>query len=821
MRLIPRELDKLVVTQVGTLAQRRLHRGLKLNRVETVGLISSVLLELARDGNYSVADLMAKGKEILGRRHVLDGVPEAIHDIQLEATFPDGTFLITVHEPVSSRDGDFELALYGSCLTVPTNCDALFPVEEVAAPKDETEPVLGNEGTGQIVPDCEPQLPTHSEVGPFLLARDPIALCPGRRRIKLTISNTGDRPIQVGSHFHFIETNPKLRFDRRRAYGMRLDIPSGTSIRFEPGDARLVQLVEIGGGPLDPGRVDGLIDALVAKGFGHTIEEVDGMEECCPRQLDRAAYCSMYGPTVGDRVRLGDTNLVIEVEADMTVYGDECKFGGGKVLREGMGQATGFNGADVLDLLITNALIIDYSGIYKADIGIKAGHIAVIGKGGNPAMMDGVLAAEGLIVTAGAVDAHVHFICPQICEAALAGGITTLVGGGTGPATGTNATTCTPGPANLHAMFRSTDAIPLNLGFTGKGNSASMVGLEDQIVAGAVGLKLHEDWGTTPAAIDACLRVCDKYDVQATVHTDTLNESGYVEQTIAAIAGRTIHTYHTEGAGVCAHPYVLPSSTNPTRPYTINTLDEHVDMLMVCHHLDNRIPEDVAFAESRIRYETIAAEDVLHDLGALHGPHRRGCFAHVEDRPQDEGPARPPRPGLGGHPDLADNFRVRRYVAKYTINPALAHGMAHLVGSVEVGKLADLVIYRPGYFGAKPEYVIIYAQMGDANASIPTTQPLIFRPMFSSPQTNSILFTSQAAVDANSLAPLNLTKRIEPVLHCRSINKSQLKLNTLCPAIDVDPETYQVTLGGELCTSEPAGKALPPHPNPYDQRHLT
>ncbi|KAJ9061855.1 Urease [Entomophthora muscae] len=644
---------------------------------------------------------------------------------------------------------------------------------------------------------------------------------------------------------------------------MRLDIPSGTSIRFEPGDARLVQLVEIGGskeiqggsnlasGPLVHEKVDEIILALVEKGFGHAEEDEASLEVCCPRQLDRAAYCSMYGPTVGDRVQLGDTNLVVQVEKDFTVYGDESKFGGGKVLREGMGQATGYEGADVLDLLITNALIIDYTGIYKADIGIKEGRITVIGKGGNPAMMDGVnaicgagtevLAAEGLIVTAGAVDAHIHFICPQICQEALAGGITTLIGGGTGPATGTNATTCTPGPNNLHAMFRSTDNIPLNLGFTGKGNSASMVGLEDQIVAGAVGLKLHEDWGTTPAAIDACLRVCDKHDVQATIHTDTLNESGYVEQTVAAIAGRTIHTYHTEGAGgghapdiikICAHPNVLPSSTNPTRPYTVNTLDEHVDMLMVCHHLDNRIPEDVAFAESRIRCETIAAEDILHDLGALSiissDSQAMGRVGEVVSRTWKT--AHKMKAQRGHLPsdaddvrDVVDNFRVRRYIAKYTINPALAHGMGHLIGSIEVGKVADLVLYQPAMFGAKPELIvkggqIIYAQMGDANASIPTTQPLIFRPMFISTAINSILFTSQAAVDKGSLDRLNLAKKIEPVVGCRSISKSGLKLNSYCPNIDVDPETYQVTIDGQQCTCLPAGKAVG-LPLPLNQSH--
>lgn len=867
MRLIPRELDKLIVSQVGWLAQRRLCRGVKLNRVETIGLISFVLLELVRDGNYSVADLMDKGKAILGRRHVLEGVPEAIHDIQLEATFPDGSFLITVHEPISSQDGDFELALYSSFLPVPNNIDELFPVNESASPMDRPELNFGNE---EPIPDgADETMPEkRTSIGPYYVGSEPIVLCPGRKRRKLTIKNVGDRPIQVGSHYHFIETNSKLKFDRKLAYGMRLDIPSGTSIRFEPGDARQVQMVEIGGskkieggnnlasGLLDTSRLDGIINRMTPLEFGHEEEgppsdPLPGDDVCFPKEVDRGSYCSMFGPTVGDRVRLGDSNLIVEVERDCTVYGDESKFGGGKVLREGMGQATGYHGDAVVDLLITNALIIDYTGIYKADIGIKDGRIQTIGKGGNPAMMDGVdiicgagtevLAAEGLIVTAGAIDAHVHFICPQLCDEALAGGITTLIGGGTGPATGTCATTCTPGANNLHTMFRSTDGFPLNFGFTGKGNSADMVGLLDQIEAGAVGLKLHEDWGTTPAAIDACLKACDKHDVQATIHTDTLNESGYVEATIKAIGGRTIHTYHTEGAGgghapdiikVCGLPHVLPSSTNPTRPYTTNTLDEHVDMLMVCHHLDSRIPEDVAFAESRIRSETIAAEDVLHDLGAISiissDAQAMGRVGEVVSRTwktahkmKAQRGALPPEPGCS---NLADNFRVRRYIAKYTINPALAHGIAHEIGSVEEGKWADLVLYQPSMFGTKPEYVIkggqiVRAQMGDANASIPTTQPLLFRPMYSCTAVNSLLLVSKASITNGSIQKLNLTKRAVAVRNCRSVSKADLKWNSFCPEIDVDPETYQVTVNGELCTSLPAGKNVN-LPLPLNQKHF-
>ena len=479
------------------------------------------------------------------------------------------------------------------------------------------------------------------------------------------------------------------------------------------------------------------------------------------RELPRAQYVGMFGPTTGDRVRLGDTALVIEVESDATTYGDECKFGGGKVLRDGQGQAAGRADADALDCVITNALIVDVTGIRKADIGIKDGRIAGIGKAGNPDTMAGVtpgmvvgvtteaIAAEGLIVTAGAIDAHVHLICPQQADEALAAGVTTLIGGGTGPASGTNATTCTPGVFYLQRMLQATDAWPINVGLTGKGNSSRPEGLDDMVRAGAIGLKLHEDWGTTPSAIDCCLRVADAEDVQVTIHTDTLNESGYVDDSLRAIAGRTIHTYHSEGAGgghapdiirVCGEPHVLPSSTNPTRPLTVNTLDEHLDMLMVCHHLDRSIPEDVAFAESRIRAETIAAEDVLHDLGAISmissDSQAMGRIGETITRTWQTAHSMAVQRGrLEGERGANDNLRVRRYLAKYTINPAIAHGMADEIGSVEVGKLADLVLWRPAFFGSRPELVlkggfIAWAQMGDANASIPTPQPLVMRPMF-------------------------------------------------------------------------------------------
>ncbi len=557
--------------------------------------------------------------------------------------------------------------------------------------------------------------------------------------------------------------------------------------------------------------------------------------------MDRRAYAETYGPTVGDRVRLADTELIIEVERDLTTYGDEVKFGGGKVIRDGMGQSPIPNAEGAVDLVITNALILDWWGIVKADIGIVNGRIAKIGKAGNPYIQDNVdivigpgteaLAGEGMILTAGGVDSHIHFICPQQIETALASGVTTMLGGGTGPATGTNATTCTPGPWNLHRMLQAADAFPINLGFMGKGNSSQPQALEEQIRAGAMGLKLHEDWGTTPATIDNCLSVADRFDVQVAIHTDTLNEAGFVEDTIAAFNDRAIHTYHTEGAGgghapdiikVCGLASVLPSSTNPTRPYTVNTLDEHLDMLMVCHHLDPSIPEDVAFAESRIRRETIAAEDILHDLGAFSmiasDSQAMGRVGEVIMRTwQTAHKMKVQRGPLA--PDTAqnDNFRAKRYVAKYTINPALTHGFANHVGSVEEGKLADLCLWKPAFFGVKPEIVlkggmIAYAQMGDPNASIPTPQPVHMRPMFGAfggvIGTTALTFVSQAAQTADIAAQLGLAKPTVAVSGTRQLRKQDLKLNDTLPQIEVDPETYEVRADGELLTCEPA-TALP------------
>jgi urease subunit alpha len=554
-------------------------------------------------------------------------------------------------------------------------------------------------------------------------------------------------------------------------------------------------------------------------------------------KIDRRHYADLYGPTTGDRVRLGDTALHAEVEGDLTTYGDECKFGGGKVLRDGQGQMAGASGAEALDCVITNALILDYTGIYKADVGIKEGRIAGIGKAGNPDIMAGVtpgmivgvtteaIAGEGLILTAGGIDSHIHFISPQQADEALASGITSWVGGGTGPATGTNATTCTPGAWNLGRMLQAVDDLPLNIGFTGKGNSSRPEGLLDQIRAGAIGLKLHEDWGTTPATIDCCLTAAEGEDVQVTIHTDTLNESGFVDDSLAAFKGRSIHTYHSEGAGgghapdilrVCGVPHVLPSSTNPTRPFTVNTLDEHLDMLMVCHHLDKEITEDVAFAESRIRGETIAAEDILHDLGAISmmssDSQAMGRVGEVITRTwQTAHKMREQRGLLPGEKN--DNLRIRRYLAKYTINPAIAHGLSHEVGSVEPGKLADLVLWKPAFFGLKPELVIkggfiAWAQMGDAGASIPTPQPLIMRPMFGAraPGAISLAFVSRRALEEGTTAKLGLRKQLSAVRGCRNLGKRDMKLNDALPVMEVDPESYEVRADGVLLTCEPAAR---------------
>ncbi|HMP90406.1 MAG TPA: urease subunit alpha [Kiritimatiellia bacterium] len=578
------------------------------------------------------------------------------------------------------------------------------------------------------------------------------------------------------------------------------------------------------------------------------------------RTISRKAYAEIFGPTTGDRVRLADTDLLVEVERDLIAenggYGNEVKFGGGKVIRDGMGQSPLATDAESLDLVITNALVLDpLLGIIKADIGIKHGRIAGIGHAGNPNIQNGigsvypdpatgrknpmiigaateVIAGEGSIVTAGGIDSHIHFICAQQITEAITSGITTMFGGGTGPATGTNATTCTPGIWNMHKMLEAAEAFPMNLGFLGKGNCSTPGPLTEQVKAGGIGLKLHEDWGTTPAAIDCCLGVADELDVQVAIHTDTLNESGFVENTIKAFKGRTIHTYHTEGAGgghapdiikACSFPYILPSSTNPTRPFTVNTLDEHLDMLMVCHHLDAGIPEDVAFAESRIRPETIAAEDILHDIGAFSmmssDSQAMGRIGEVIMRTWQTAHKMKTQRGVITSPEhpAADNFRVLRYLAKYTINPAITHGVAHELGSLQVGKFADVVIWKPAFFGVKPELIlkggmIAYANMGDPNASIPTPQPTYYRPQFGAfgraLSKTSITFMSQIAIDLGIPQQLDLQKNISPVKHCRTIGKQDMLLNNATPEIEVDPETYTVKADGIVLACEPA-KILP------------
>ncbi len=553
-------------------------------------------------------------------------------------------------------------------------------------------------------------------------------------------------------------------------------------------------------------------------------------------KISKQAYAEMYGPTKGDRVRLGDTEILIEVEEDKTIYGDEVKFGGGKVIRDGMGQSQATS-KDVVDTVITNALILDYWGVIKADVGIKDGRINAIGKAGNPDVQPGVdivigpgteaIAGEGQILTAGGIDAHIHFICPQQIEEALMSGVTTMLGGGTGPATGTNATTCTPGPWNIHRMLQAADDLPMNLGFLGKGNASTPDGLIEQVAAGAMGLKLHEDWGTTPAAIDNCLTVAEQSDIQVAIHTDTLNESGFVEDTLAAFKGRVIHTYHTEGAGgghapdiikACGEANVLPSSTNPTRPYTVNTIDEHLDMLMVCHHLDPNIAEDVAFAESRIRRETIAAEDILHDLGAFSmiasDSQAMGRVGEVITRTwQTAHKMKVQRGCLSEDSDRNDNYRAKRYIAKYTINPAITHGIADQVGSIEVGKLADLVLWKPAFFATKPSLIIkggfiSAAPMGDPNASIPTPQPVHYRYMFGAlggaRAHTCLTFLSKAGLEAGVADQLNLSKQVAAVSNTRSIRKSDMRLNDYQPRIEVDSQTYEVRADGQLLTCEPA-----------------
>src|SRR6478736_5952897 len=666
--------------------------------------------------------------------------------------------------------------------------------------------------------------------GEILTAPGELELNKGRNPITVEVANTGDRPIQVGSHYHFFETNDALKFDRKRAKGMRLDIAAGTAVRFEPGQSRTVRLT-----PYMGGRESHGFQAKVSGKLG-PIAKVGPSNEG-PTRISRAAYAGMFGPTTGDKVRLADTDLFIEVEKDHTIYGEEVKFGGGKVIRDGMGQSQRTRAQGAVDTVITNALILDHWGIVKADIGLKDGRIVGIGKAGNPDVQPGVtivigpgteaIAGEGKIVTAGGIDSHIHFICPQQIEEALMSGLTTMLGGGTGPAHGTLATTCTPGPWHIARMLQAVDGVPMNIGISGKGNASRPAALEEMVLGGACSLKLHEDWGTTPAAIDCCLSVADDYDVQVMIHTDTLNESGFVEDTVRAIAGRTIHAFHTEGAGgghapdiikIAGLKNVLPSSTNPTRPFTRNTLDEHLDMLMVCHHLDPSIAEDLAFAESRIRKETIAAEDILHDIGALSmmssDSQAMGRLGEVIIRTwQTADKMKKQRGRMKGEKGDNDNVRVKRYIAKYTINPAIANGVSKIIGSVEKGKLADLVLWSPAFFGVKPECIIkggsiVAALMGDPNASIPTPQPVHYRPMFGAfgraLTASSVVFASKAAVKSGLGKKLGIQKQLVAVEGTRKISKKSMVHNGATPDIKVDPETYEVTADGELLTCAPA-----------------
>ena len=716
------------------------------------------------------------------------------------------------------------------------------------------------------------------QAGEYHIQDGDIILNQGRQVQTISVSNTGDRPIQIGSHYHFYEVNDALSFDREQTRGFRLNIISGTAVRFEPGQSREVELVAYAGKQDVYGFAGRVMGAAHPDKISESVTNKK-VTATSQKRVSRRIYAEHFGPTTGDKVRLADTELWLQVEADLTshkdtavaqantsqsgessskpieIKGEEVKFGGGKVIRDGMGQGQ-LLGAEVADTVITNALVVDYTGIYKADIGIKDGRISAIGKAGNPDIQPAIdipiggateiISGEGKILTAGGVDSHIHFIAPQQCETALMSGVTTMLGGGTGPAQGTLATTCTPGAYHITSMLKSTDSIPMNIGLLGKGNVSVPEPIAEQIEAGAVGLKLHEDWGTTPQAIDNCLSVADDYDVQVAIHTDTLNESGYLESTLAAFKDRCIHTFHTEGAGgghapdilkAIGESHVLPSSTNPTRPYTVNTIDEHLDMLMVCHHLSPAIAEDVAFAESRIRQETIAAEDILHDLGAISmmssDSQAMGRVGEVVIRTwQTAHKMKVQRGHLA--PDATaiiedeqqyitltdydqsennDNFRIKRYIAKYTINPAITHGISDMVGSIEVGKWADMVLWSPKFFGVKPECIIkggliAAVPMGDINASIPTPQPVHYRPMFATyPKSiaqTSITFMSQAAIDKQVDKQLGLTKVIQPVRGIRKIRKNDMRFNSYCPDMDINPETYEVRADGKTLTCEPA-----------------
>ena len=687
----------------------------------------------------------------------------------------------------------------------------------------------------------------NSHVGEYMTADGNITVNNGKKVLKLQVSNTGDRPIQVGSHTHFAEANKALEFNREKSLGFHLNIPAGTSIRFEPGESKHVEIVEFGGtktiygfsgmvgGDLESKR-ESAIRNLHEHEFKSSLDDVN--EQSNSLEIPRSRYVELFGPTTGDKVRLADTDLIMEIEKDLIKHGDELVFGGGKSARDSLGQASGVLREDSADLVITNAMILDpVLGIIKADIGIRDGKILAIGNAGNPDVMDDIdivvssnteiISGEHTICTPGTIDSHIHFISPQQAIDAICNGTTTMIGGGTGPADGTNATTCTPGEWNIHRMIEAAEEFPMNFGFLCKGNDAKEDALREQVKAGACGLKLHEDWGTTPSTINSALNVADETDTQVAIHTDTLNECGYVDDTIAAIAGRTIHTYHTEGAGgghapdimkVAGESNILPSSTNPTRPFTTNTLEEHLDMMMVCHHLNPSVPEDISFAESRIRAETIAAEDVLHDIGAISmmssDSQAMGRGGEVTTRNwQTADKMKKMKGNLTEDDNGNDNYRLKRYISKITINPAITHGISEYVGSLQPGQMADIVVWTPQFFGIKPKLIIkggfiAYALMGDPNASIPTTEPVYYRPMFGAlgktKKSTSVTFTSQIALDNGLEAKLKVEKTLLPVKNCRNIGKKDMVYNDKTPKIEIDPETYEVKVDGEIATVDPA-----------------
>ncbi|KAL5590947.1 hypothetical protein FOBRF1_014504 [Fusarium oxysporum] len=810
MHYTPREVEKLLFSQAGRLAQRRLAHGRKLNHLESSALIATVLQEIIHNEDYSVADLMKLGKGILGRRNVHPSVAGTLKQMQVEGTFETGTHLITIHNPISTDEGDLKMALYGSFLPIPTL--DLFPAVNEA----------------DFHPLAMPGAIRPADTGDIVLNAS-------RNRVRLTVTNQGTRAVHIGSHFHFMETNPDLDFDRGKAYGYHLDLPAGEFLRFEPNEPKTVTLVQIGGsriiqggsgyakGPVDPTNVQKILQQLQQAGYRHSLEGSTGQQTVKPCSISREKYASAYGPTTGDYIRLGSTDLWVKVEKDYTSYGDECTLGCGKTIRDGMGAASGCSDADCLDLAIINAVIIDWTGIFKADIGVKDGAIVGIGKAGNPATMDGVsdnmvigsntdiIDAGGKIVTAGGIDTHVHNICPQQAFEAISSGITTLFGGGTGPSTSSTAVNGTASKKYIRQMMQACDQLPLNFGLVGKGSDSENAGLLDQIKAGVIALKLHEDFGCTPSTIDNCLNVCEEQDIQCHIHTDGLNEAGFLEHTAAIFKGRSIHVYHVEGAGgghapdvikLVAYPNVLPSSTTPTMPFTTNTIDEHIDMAANCHRLSKDNPDDASFLKNRIREETISAEDILHDIGAIgimssdsqamgrsaevltctwKAAHKNKVQRGPLDEDKDTG---------------ADNFRVKRFISKYTINPAITQGISHAVGSVEAGKLADLVVWDPAEFGTKPFQVlkkgfITYAQMGDPNGAVADVEPLIGRPMYGAlhPE-SSVMFVSQASIaQGGDVHSYNLKKQIEVVKNCRTVKKCDLKYNSATPKVEVDPET--------------------------------